>query len=189
MERDLLITDGVNGVNIEKLLAAAFDFGSHLSSSSIANQTKGSGQVRQDKYEDVLDAILDIRTHLAEIRRVNPLCYEILRLRYGLDKEIHRISHQLDVSIEDVQALIDLSLLYVNEVSDQIPDLSHKYTKPIRSDLVPGSTLIILNGVLEGISGDFIQFEGNLQDRVIIRYFVNNKEQITIQNVFDIDWY
>ncbi len=186
--RDLLTTDGVD-VNIEKLLAAAFDFGSHISSSSIANQTKGSGQGRQDKYEEVLDAILDARSRLAEIRRGNPLCYEILRLRYGLDKEVHRISHELEISIEDVQVLIDLSLLYVNEVSDRIPDLAQKYTKPIRSDLAPGTTLIILNGALEGISGDFIQFEGILQDRVIIRYFVNNKEQIAIQNIFDIDWY
>jgi hypothetical protein len=176
-------------VKIEKLLSAAFDFGSHISSTSIANQVKGSGQDRQEKYEEMLDAILDIRSRLAKIRRGNPLCYEILRLRYGLDREIRGISHELVVSVEDIQELIDLSLLYVSEVSDQIPEITQKYTQPIRSDLAPGTPLVILSGALEGIAGDFIQFEGILQDRVIIRYFINNIEQIAIQNIFDIDWH
>lgn len=176
-------------MNVEKLLAAAFDFGAHVSSSYIANQTKGSGQDRQEKYEEVLDSILDIRSRLAKIRRGNPLCYEVLRLRYGLDKEINRISYELEVSIEDIQVLIDLSLLYVSEVSNQIPKLSQKYTKPIRSELAPGTPLVILSGALEGISGDFIQFEGIHKDRVITRYFVNNKENIAIVNIFDIDWH
>ena len=176
-------------MNIEKLLEAAFDFGSHVSSSSIANQTKGSGQDRQDKYQEVLDAILDIRSRLAKIRRGNPLCYEVLRLRYGLDKEIKRISDELEISVEDIQNLIDLSLLYVSEVSNQIPTLTQKYTKPLRTDLAPGTPLVVLSGALEGISGDFIQFEGLLKDRIIFRYFVNNREQIAIQNTFDVDWY
>jgi len=176
-------------VNVEKLLAAAFDFGAHISSSYIANQIKGSGQDRQDKYEEVLDSILDIRSRLASIRRGNPLCYEVLRLRYGLDKEINQISYELEVSIEDIQVLIELSLLYVSEVSNQIPKLSQKYTKPKRSDLAPGTPIMILSSALEGISGDFIQFEGIHEDRVIIRYFVNNKENIAILNLFDIDWH
>ena len=180
---------GLGLVNIEKLLAAAFDFGAHISSSYMANQTKGSGQDRQDKYEEVLDSILDIRSRLAKIRRDNPLCYEVLRLRYGLDKEIDHISDDLEVSVIDIQTLIDLSLLYVSELSDQIPALTQKYTKPLRTDLVPGTPLVVLSGALEGISGDFIQFEGFLQDRIIFRYFINNREQIAIQNTFDVDWY
>jgi hypothetical protein len=34
-----------------------------------------------------------------------------------------------------------------------------------------------------------MQFEGSFEDRLIIRYFTGDKEQITIQSISDIDWY
>jgi hypothetical protein len=56
-------------LNIENLLRAAFDFSPGISSSSVADQTKSSGQGRQDKYQDLLDAVIDARTRLSKIRK------------------------------------------------------------------------------------------------------------------------
>ena len=176
-------------MNIENLLRAAFDFGPRISSSSIADQTKSSGQGRQDKYQDLLDAVIDARTRLSEIRKYNSLCYEILRLRYGLDKETLRISQQLEVPLEDVETLIEQALLYVGEKTNKIPELSQQFTKPERSSLERGMSIVILDGALAGTAGDFMQFEGSFEDRLIIRYFTGDKEQITIQSISDIDWY
>ena len=175
-------------MNKENLLRAAFDFSPGISSSSIANQTKSSAQGRQDKYEELLDAVIDARTRLAEIRRYNSLCYEILRLRFGLDKDSARIAELLEVSLEDVESLISSSLLYVNEESDAIPQMRREYVKPERSILEPGTPIIILDGSLAGLKGDFLNFESNFRDRLVIRYFAHNSEQITIQNIADIDW-
>ena len=175
-------------MNKENLLRAAFDFSPGISSSSIANQTKSSAQGRQDKYERLLDAVIDARTRLAEIRRYNPLCYEILRLRFGLDKDAQRISELLEVPLIDVNSLIASSLLYVSEESNEIPQIRHEYVKPERSILEPGTPIIILDGALAGLKGDFLNFENSFQDRLIIRYFSQDSEQITIQNIADIDW-
>ena len=176
-------------MNIENLLRAAFDFSPGISSSSIADQTNSSGQGRQDKYQDFLDAIIDARTRLSEIRKYNSLCYEILRLRYGLDKENLRISQQLGVSLDDVETLVEQALLYVGEKTNKIPELSQVFTKPERSNLERGMAIVILDGALAGTAGDFMQFEGNFEDRLIIRYFASDKEQITIQSISDVDWY
>ena len=176
-------------MNIENLLRAAFDFSPGISSSSVADQTKSSGQGRQDKYQDLLDAVIDARTRLSEIRKYNSLCYEILRLRYGLDKENSRISQQLEVPLQDVETLIEQALLYVGEKTNKIPELSQLFTKPERSHLERGMSIVILDGALAGTAGDFMQFEGNFEDRLIIRYFARDKEQITIQSISDVDWY
>lgn len=175
-------------MNKENLLRAAFDFSPGISSSSIANQTKSSAQGRQDNYEHLLDAVIDARTRLAEIRRYNSLCYEILRLRFGLDKEPARISELLEVPLIDVNSLIASSLLYVSEESNEIPQIKHEYVKPERSILEPGTPILILDGALAGFKGDFLTFENSFQDRLIIRYFSQDSEQITIQNIADIDW-
>ena len=176
-------------MNIENLLRAAFDFSPGISSSSVADHTKSSGQGRQDKYQDLLDAVIDARTRLSEIRKYNSLCYEILRLRYGLDKENSRISQQLEVPLQDVETLIEQALLYVGEKTNKIPELSQLFTKPERSHLERGMSIVILDGALAGTAGDFMQFEGNFEDRLIIRYFARDKEQITIQSISDVDWY
>jgi len=139
--------------------------------------------------QDFLDAVIDARTRLSEIRKYNSLCYEILRLRYGLDKGDSRISQQLEVPLQDVETLIEQALLYVGEKTNKIPELSQIFTKPERSNLERGMSIVILDGALAGTAGDFMQFEGNFEDRLIIRYFARDKEQITIQSISDVDWY
>jgi len=100
-----------------------------------------------------------------------------------------RISQQLEVPLEDVETLIEQALLYVGEKTNKIPELSQKFTKPERSSLERGMSIVILDGALAGTAGDFMQFEGSFEDRLIIRYFTGDKEQITIQSISDIDWY
>ena len=51
-------------MNAEKLLRAAFDFQPY-SSNSVADQTSSSGKIRQEKYEDLLDAVIDARGRIA----------------------------------------------------------------------------------------------------------------------------
>ena len=176
-------------MNRENLLRAAFDFSPGISSSSIANQTKSSGQGRQDRYEELLDAVIDARTRLAELRRHAPMCYEILRMRFGLDVDPVRIAESLHISPGDVDSLIISSTRYVCEETNEIPQIRREYIKPVRSSLEPGTPILILDGALAGFKGDFLSFENEFMDRLIIRYFTHDGEQISIQNIADIDWH
>jgi hypothetical protein len=175
-------------LNKENLLRAAFDFSPGISSSSIADQTRSSGQGRQDKYQDLLDAVIDARTRLAKIRRFAPMCYDILRLRFGLDLDPLRIAERLAIPLADVESLISSSIRYVCEETNEIPKVTREYVKPERSDLESGTPILILDGSLAGFKGDFLSFENSFKDRLIIRYFTQGGEQITIQNIADVDW-
>lgn len=175
-------------MNIENLLRAAFDFSPGISSSSIADQTSSSGQGRQDKYQEFLDAVIDARTRLAEIRKNNALCYEILRLKFGLDKENERIAKLLEVPLSDVEELISQSIQYVCEEITTVPHIKREFSKPDRSPLEPGLAILILEGSLAGTKGDFITYDGVYSDRLVVRYFVSGQEQISIQNISDVDW-
>jgi hypothetical protein len=64
-------------LNKENLLRAAFDFSPGISSSSIANQTKSSAQGRQDKYEELLDAVIDALTEQFEIEQLAGASVEV----------------------------------------------------------------------------------------------------------------
>ena len=92
------------------------------------------------------------------------------------------------IRIRILNSLIASSLLYVSEESNEIPQIKHEYVKPERSILEPGTPILILDGALAGFKGDFLTFENSFQDRLIIRYFSQDSEQITIQNIADIDW-
>lgn len=175
-------------MNCEKLIEAAFNFDLGYPTSSIANQTKSLGQIRQEKFQDLLDRVVDARTRIGSIRKNNELAYEILRLRFGKDSEIPVIAEKLKVTISEVNEIINQSFDYICDESGEIPNLKKVFDKPTRSRLESGTPILILEGKLSGTRGDFLDFENNLKDRLVIRYFAGNKEQITIQNMSEIDW-
>jgi len=109
-------------------------------------------------------------------------------MRFGLDVDPVRIAEKLEISLGDVDSLIISSLRYVCEETNEIPQISREYVKPERSSLEPGTSILILDGALAGFKGDFLSFENEFRDRLIIRYFTQDIEQITIQSIADIDW-